>query len=68
MDKNAGKITDEYMGIKEVGEELGWTRSKVSVYKTRGILPDPAFIVGKRPFWNARDIKTFKQVYDGKIG
>jgi len=57
-----------YMGVKEVGEELGWTRSKVSVYKARGILPEPAFLVGKRPFWREDDILRFKHGYDGKIG
>ena len=49
------------LGTKEVGDILGWSRQKVSVYVKRGKLPEPyALIGGKRPVWTREQIEKWK--------
>ena len=50
----------DLLGIKEVGDILGWSRQKVSVYYSRGKLPEPYTLVGgKRPVWEREKIIDF---------
>ena len=48
------------LGTKEVGDILGWSRQKVSVYYSRGKLPEPyAKIGGQRPVWTREQIEKW---------
>lgn len=49
-------------GLTEFGELLGenWSTQKMSVYYSRGKLPEPFAIAGKRPFWTIEQIEEFK--------
>ena len=50
----------DLLGTKEVGDLLGWSRQKVSVYYSRGKLPEPfALIGGKRPVWTREQIEEW---------
>ena len=50
----------DLLGTKEVGDILGWSRQKVSVYYSRGKLPEPyATIGGKRPVWTREQIEKW---------
>lgn len=49
----------ELLGVKEVGETLGWDRRKVSVYLQRKKLPEPVARLAAGPVWRRRDIEAF---------
>ena len=50
----------ELIGLKEVGDILGWSRQKVSVYYSRNKLPEPYTLVGgKRPVWTREQIEEW---------
>lgn len=40
--------------------EGNWDARKMSVYYSRGKLPEPFAIAGKRPFWTLEQIDKFK--------
>jgi len=54
---------DFLVGVKEVGEILGWDRRKVSTYQLRGVLPKPVVHLYSGPIWFRKQIEFFK---DGK--
>lgn len=56
-----GGVLPRLLGVTEVGRELGWDRAKVATYRRRGALPEPAVVVGNRPFWTERQIIKYKQ-------
>jgi hypothetical protein len=48
------------LGVTEVGKLIGgWDRRKVHTYWKRGIMPDPAAYIGKRPVWTEKQIQTW---------
>jgi hypothetical protein len=49
----------DVVGVKEVGEILGWDHRKVSVYLGRGKLPAPMARLASGPVWWRRDIETY---------
>jgi hypothetical protein len=49
----------ELLGVKEVGETLGWDRRKISVYLQRKKLPEPVARLAAGPVWRQRDIEVF---------
>lgn len=54
-------LLSEIYGTSEVASELGWTLSKVSVYRLREAMPKPIGEVGGRPVWWKKDIIEFKK-------
>lgn len=47
-------------GPSDFGRMIGWDRSKIATYSTRGVLPEPAaYIGGKRPVWTELQILKF---------
>lgn len=51
----------QLLGVTDVAEELGWGKGKVSEYRRRGVLPEPATQIGGRPVWTKGQIDKFKQ-------
>ncbi len=49
----------EVVGTAEVGEMLGWSSKKVSVYRQRGKLPPPLSELKMGPVWNKDDIERW---------
>lgn len=49
------------LGTKEVGDVLGWSRQKVSVYYSRGKLPEPYALAGSRPLWTRTQIDKWME-------
>ncbi|MDQ1005391.1 hypothetical protein QFZ28_005969 [Neobacillus niacini] len=48
------------VGVKEVGEILGWDRRKVSTYHLRGVLPKPVVSLSSGPIWFRKQIEYYK--------
>lgn len=48
------------VGVKEVGEILGWDRRKVSTYHLRGVLPKPVVSLSSGPIWFRKQIENYK--------
>jgi excisionase family DNA binding protein len=42
----------EPVGLAEIAERLGVTRSTVDQWRHRGVLPEPRWTVGGRPAWD----------------
>ncbi|NLW56960.1 MAG: hypothetical protein GX050_10195 [Firmicutes bacterium] len=53
----------QFYGQVEFARELGgnWSRQKIAVYYSRGLLPEPVGYVGKRPLWTKEQIEEFKK-------
>lgn len=51
---------DFLVGVKEVGEILGWDRRKVSTYQLRGVLPKPVVHLYSGPIWFRKQIENYK--------
>ncbi|MFD4931893.1 hypothetical protein ACFWMS_23905 [Peribacillus butanolivorans] len=51
---------DFLVGVKEVGEILGWDRRKVSTYQLRGVLPKPVVQLYSGPIWYRKQIEFYK--------
>ncbi|MCK1995483.1 hypothetical protein MPH61_23455 [Peribacillus muralis] len=51
---------DFLVGVKEVGEILGWDRRKVSTYQLRGVLPKPVVQLYSGPIWFRKQIEFYK--------
>lgn len=49
----------EVVGTAEVGEMLGWSPKKVSVYRQRGKLPPPISELKMGPVWKREDIERW---------
>lgn len=49
------------LGVTDVAQELGWGKAKVSEYRRRGVLPEPATQIGGRPVWTKKQIEKFKR-------
>lgn len=64
--KVINKIPPLY-GISEFGDMVGWPRNKVSVYFSRGKLPEPATYANSRPLWIKEQIELWKNQNDIKL-
>lgn len=58
---------DFLVGVKEVGEILGWDRRKVSTYNLRGILPKPITSLSSGPIWFRKQIEFYKITRDSDL-
>jgi len=41
----------EVVGVVELVDRLGVSRNTINTWRTRGVFPEPAWIVGGRPAW-----------------
>lgn len=46
-------------GITEIAREIGISPDTVSVWRTRGKLPEPDFVLAMGPIWKAGTIRSF---------
>lgn len=48
----------DLVGVSDIAKMTGWKMTKVTSYRTRGILdlPDPIGYVGGRPVWTRRSV------------
>lgn len=44
------------VGLAEIAERLGATRTSVDQWRHKGILPEPSWTIGGRPAWDWRKI------------
>lgn len=58
---------DFLVGVKEVGEILGWDRRKVSTYQLRGVLPKPVVHLYSGPIWFRKQIEFYKARKDFSV-
>src|SRR3954462_11215027 len=58
---------DFLVGVKEVGEILGWDRRKVSTYHLRGVLPKPVVHLYSGPIWFRKQIEFYKAGKDSEV-
>ena len=58
---------DFLVGVKEVGEILGWDRRKVSTYHRRGVLPKPVISLSSGPIWLRKQIEYYKSNKESSI-
>lgn len=49
----------DLIGFKETAEMLGWTPSMVSVYRTRGVFPEPIAEIAAGPIWARQQIEAY---------
>lgn len=47
------------VGLHEIAELLGVTRSTVDAWRSRGVLPAPEWTVGGRPAWSRGTIERW---------
>ena len=55
----------QLLGTHEVAGLLGWDKRKVSVYMSRGKLPEPIARLKSGPVWNKANIVEFIQTEQG---
>lgn len=56
----AGRSADGIpVGLQEIAELLGVTRSTVDAWRSRGVLPTPEWTVGGRPAWSLGSIERW---------
>lgn len=66
--EEAGTPADvEPVGIVEIAARLGVKRQTVDVWKIRGVLPAPRWLVGGRPCWLWSDVERWAQE-TGRLG
>jgi len=46
-------------GVYEIAEELGVRPNTVRVWRTRGKLPPPDYVLAMGPIWTAKTIRPF---------
>lgn len=46
----------EPVGLQEIAERLGVKRATADMWKLRGLLPEPKWVVGGRPAWEWDDV------------
>jgi len=46
-------------GVYEIAEELGVRPNTVRVWRTRGKLPPPDYVLAMGPLWTAKTIRPF---------
>lgn len=54
------------VGLAEIADRLGVTRSTLDQWKWRGLLPKPRWTIGGRPAWRWADIERWAK-QEGKI-
>jgi predicted DNA-binding transcriptional regulator AlpA len=55
------RVTADPVGLVEIATRLGRSRGVVDVWRHRGLLPEPRWIVGGRPAWDWSDITAWCQ-------
>lgn len=49
----------DIVGVVEIAERLGVRQQTVAVWKSRGLLPEPKWVVSRNPAWDWRDIERW---------
>lgn len=47
------------VGIPEIADRLNVKRETVDMWRYRGLLPDPKWVVGGRPAWDWKDVELW---------
>ena len=51
---------EQYVGRAEAAVILGWTPNKISVYRGRGVFPEPVLDLASGPVWTRGQIEEYK--------
>jgi|LSQX01.2.fsa_nt_gb hypothetical protein len=51
----------DLIGFKETAAMLGWDPRMVSVYRSRGVFPEPIAEIAAGPIWTRQQIEAYKE-------
>lgn len=54
-------MTVEPVGAVEIAERLGVRQQTVAMWKLRGIMPEPRWVVSGNPAWDWRDVEKWAE-------